>query len=125
MAVGVGGNSSARMEYVQNNNVLSSVEARSDGHIWNGKSNRRLPEVAYCAWQPLFTFTMTGGHALVMVNAGEVVSLWVGGSYPSQSINITRLAGSDLQIAFNAQNQTVTVNFANSRYFTCTAFIGI
>ena len=125
VAVGVGGNNSARMECVQNDNVLSSVEARSDGRIWNGKSNRKLPEVAYCAWQSSFTFSMTGGHALVMVNAGEVVSLWVGGSYPSQSINITRLAGSELQVAFNAQNQTVTVSFANNRNFTCTAFIGI
>lgn len=125
VAVGVGGNNSARMECVQNNNVLSSVEARDDGRIWNGKTNRNLPEVAYCGWQSSFTFTMRGGHALVMLNAGDVLSLWVGGSYPSQTINITRLAGTDAQVSFNAQNQTVTVNFANNRNFTCTAFIGI
>ena len=44
LTVGIGGNGSARMEYVDNNNaVLSSVEARSDG-IYNGKTNKKLAE---------------------------------------------------------------------------------
>ena len=44
LTVGIGGNGSARMEYVDNNNaVLSSVEARSDG-IYNGVSGKKLAE---------------------------------------------------------------------------------
>ena len=44
LTVGVGGNGSARMEYVDNNDaVLSSVEARRDG-IYNGLSGKKLAE---------------------------------------------------------------------------------
>lgn len=44
VSVGVGGNMSARMEFVKvPNNVLSSVEARSDG-IYNGVSGKKLAE---------------------------------------------------------------------------------
>lgn len=45
VSVGVGGNMSARMEFVKvPDNVLSSVEARSDG-IYNGVSGNKLLEV--------------------------------------------------------------------------------
>jgi len=44
VSVGVGGNMSARMEFVKvPNNVLSSVEARSDG-IYNGVTGKKLIE---------------------------------------------------------------------------------
>lgn len=44
VSVGVGGNMSARMEFVKvPNNVLGSVEARSDG-IYNGVSGKKLAE---------------------------------------------------------------------------------
>ena len=47
LTVGVGGNGSARMEFVKAvkapDNVLSSVEVRSDG-IYNGKTNKKLAE---------------------------------------------------------------------------------
>lgn len=43
LTVGVGGNGSARMEYVSNNNVLGSIEVRSNG-IYNGKNNKKLAE---------------------------------------------------------------------------------
>ena len=44
LTVGLGGNGSARMEFVKvPDNVLSSVEARSDG-IYNGKTNKKLAE---------------------------------------------------------------------------------
>jgi len=44
LTVGLGGNGSARMEFVKvPNNVLSSVEARSDG-IYNGVTGKKLAE---------------------------------------------------------------------------------
>ena len=44
LTVGIGGNGSARMEYVDNNDaVLSSVEARSNG-IYNGVTGKKLAE---------------------------------------------------------------------------------
>ena len=44
LTVGVGGNGSARMEYVgENDTVLGSVEVRSDG-IYNGVSGKKLAE---------------------------------------------------------------------------------
>lgn len=43
LTVGLGGNGSARMEYVTNDKVLSSIEARSDG-VYNGVSGKKLAE---------------------------------------------------------------------------------
>lgn len=43
VSVGVGVNSSARMELYQGNNTLGSVEARTDG-IYNGLSGKKLAE---------------------------------------------------------------------------------
>lgn len=124
VSVGVGGNMCARMEFIKvPNNVLSSVEARSDG-IWNGTSNRKLSEVAYVNWSTSFNFKMTGGHALVMINASDCVMLWVGGNYPNQSINTIRLYGNGIQVSFNANTQIVTLKFNDNHYFTGTAIIG-
>lgn len=43
LTVGVGGNGSARMEYVSNDNVLGSIEVRSNG-LYNGVTNKKLAE---------------------------------------------------------------------------------
>ena len=43
LTIGLGGNGSARMEYVTNDTVLSSIEARSDG-VYNGVSGKKLAE---------------------------------------------------------------------------------
>ena len=43
LTVGIGANGSARMEYVTNNTVLSSIEARSDA-LYNGVSGKKLAE---------------------------------------------------------------------------------
>lgn len=43
LTVGVGGNGSARMEYVSNNNVLGSIEVRSNG-LYNGVTDKKLAE---------------------------------------------------------------------------------
>lgn len=43
VTVGLGANGSARMEYVTNNTVLSSIEARSDA-LYNGVSGKKLAE---------------------------------------------------------------------------------
>lgn len=43
LSVGVGGNGSARMEYVSNNNVLGSIEVGSNG-LYNGVSGKKLAE---------------------------------------------------------------------------------
>lgn len=123
LVLGLGGNKSARLEFVDNgNNVLNSFEVRPEG-LWNGVANRRVPEVAYCAWNNTFTFSMKGGHSLVMINNTDCLMLWVGGSYPNQNLSTVRLYGTEAQVSFNVQNQTVTISYANSRNFTCTAFV--
>ena len=124
LSLGVGVNKSARLEIYSGNTTYGQLDVGSDGRIWNGKTNQNFPEVAYCAWSPAITFTMKGGHALVMLNNTDCLMLWVGGNYPSQSVNVVRLYGSEAQVIFNAQNQTITIKFANNRNFTCTAFIG-
>ena len=124
LSLGVGLNKSARLEIYSGNTTYGQLDVRDDGRIWNGKTNQILPEVAYCTWSSSITFTMKGGHALVMINHTDCLMLWVGGSYPNQSINVIRLYGTEAQVNFNAQNQTVTINYANNRNFTCTAFIG-
>lgn len=43
VSVGVGANGSARMEYVSNNNVLGSIEVRSNG-LYNGVTDKKLAE---------------------------------------------------------------------------------
>lgn len=55
LTVGVGGNGSARMEYVSNNNnVLGSIEVRSNG-LYNGVTGNKLIEskniIDYQSWQ--------------------------------------------------------------------------
>ena len=123
LTVGVGGNGSARMEYTDNNDtVLGSVEVRNNG-VWNGLSNRRLPEVAYTAWSSSLSFKMTGGHALVMISKDDCVMLWVGGNPPNQSINTVRLYGNGIQVSFNASTQMVTLKYQDNHNFTGTAFI--
>lgn len=123
LTLGLGGNASARMELVgANDTVLSSVEVRSNG-VWNGLSNRRLPEVAFTAWSSSLSFKMTSGHALVMISRDDCVMLWVGGNPPNQSISTTRLYGNGIQVSFNASTQMVTLKYQDNHNFTGTAFI--
>ena len=49
LSVGVGGNGSARMEYINNNNVLGSIEVRSNG-LYNGVSGKKLVEQITTEW---------------------------------------------------------------------------
>lgn len=71
VAVGVGANNSARMECVQNDNVLSSIEARSDGGIYNGKTGNRLietkSEIVYSNWHSVVLTRSDQTNLLVML----------------------------------------------------------
>lgn len=120
ITVGLGGNKSARMEFVQNNNVLSSVEARSDGRIWNGKSNRNMPEVAHLTWGSSFSFAIeSGNHALVMLSNTDCLMLWAAGN--PISLSIVRLYGNSAQATYS--NGTVTIKYSDNRNFTGDAII--
>lgn len=44
VVLGVGANKSSRMEFLKSGAVVSSIEARSDGKIYNGKTGRQLAE---------------------------------------------------------------------------------
>lgn len=79
LTVGVGGNGSARMEYVDNNDaaVLGSVEVRSDG-IYNGKTDKKLAEQS-TGWTNVSLTSYLRGTAwyvkignIVIVNFNEV-----------------------------------------------------
>ena len=78
VTVGVGGNMSARMEFVKvPDNVLGSVEARSDG-IYNGKTNKKLAEQSN-GWTNVSLTSYLKGSAryvrignIVIVNFNEV-----------------------------------------------------
>ena len=79
LTVGVGENGSARMEYVDNNDaVLSSVEARSNG-IYNGVTGKKLVETNEVNFVSLvnnsktFSFsigTSTGGYFTYIIYGG-------------------------------------------------------
>lgn len=78
VTVGVGANMSARMEFVKvPDNVLSSVEARSDG-IYNGVSGKKLAEQSN-GWANVSLTSYLKGYAryvrignIVIVNFDEV-----------------------------------------------------
>ena len=78
VSVGVGGNTSARMELYQGNNTLGSVEARSNG-IYNGKTGKKLVEtnevnfVHIGANSTTFSFsigTSSGGYQTYIIYGG-------------------------------------------------------
>ena len=78
LTVGVGGNGSARMEYVDNNDaVLGSVEVRSNG-LYNGVSGKKLAEQS-TGWTNVSLTSYLRGEAryvrignIVIVNFNEV-----------------------------------------------------
>lgn len=118
---GIGANQSARIEFQDaNQSNLGSLEVRANG-IYNGMSNRKLPEVAYSAWSPTFTFSLAGGHALVMINQNDCLMLWVAGAGPD--CNVARLLGNGIQVSFDSNTKMVTLSYQDNHYFTGTAFI--
>lgn len=118
---GLGANQSARIEFQDaNENILGNLEVRSGG-IYNGLSNRKLPEVAYVAWSSSLSFKMTGGHALVMINQNDCLILWVAGAGPD--CNVVRLLGNGIQVSYDTNTKTVTLKYQDNHNFTGTAFI--
>lgn len=118
---GIGANQSARIEFQDSNQInLCTLEVRANG-IYNGMSNRRLPEVAYSAWGSSFTFSLTGGHALVITNQNDCLILWVAGARPD--CNVVRLLGNGVQVSFDADTKMVTLKYQDNHNFTGTAFI--
>lgn len=116
---GIGTNQSARIEFQDaNENILGNLEVRN-GEVWNGKTNRKLVERVYAGWTSSLSFKMTSGQqAIAMISNTDVVMLWVGGSSESESLNITRLYGNEVQATFDRASLTVTLKFNDNRNFT-------
>ena len=74
LTVGLGENGSARMEYITNDKVLSSVEARSDG-IYNGVSGKKLVEEV---GNISLTTTLIDGNATAY-RVGNIVIVTING----------------------------------------------
>lgn len=120
--IGVGANQSGRMEFQDaNNNVLGSVEARSDG-IYNGKTNRRVAETAKQLWGTSMSFEMhTGQHALVMISQEDCLMIWVAGLPDNPYMSLVRLYGNTAQVSFSGN--IVTITYSDNRNFTGNAII--
>ena len=123
--LGVGGNVSSRLELLDsNNNVLSSVEVRPDGYIWNGVKNRRLVERARQTWGSSLSFTMEAGNqAIAMLDNTDMMMLWVGGVPGSETLNTVRLYGTNAQATFDRTTMTVTLKYNDNRNFTANVII--
>lgn len=119
VSVGVGTNTSARMELYQGSNNLGMVEVRNDG-IYNGKKNLKLAETGHMTWGTSFSFPLEGGHqAIIMGASSQLAMAWIAGNPPS--LNFTRIAGNDLNATYDGTNVTVTVG--NGSSFTCGVII--
>ena len=79
VSVGVGANGCARMEYYTGSNTLSSIEARTDGSIYNGVSGKKLienNEVNFVHLRPnskTFSFSIgnySGGYSTYIIYGG-------------------------------------------------------
>lgn len=119
LIVGLGANGSARMEYGTNNKALSSIEARSDGHIWNGQNNKKLLEGDNLMWGSALGFSLdVGHHALVMVGNTDCLMLWMAGG---ESLQIARLLGTGVQVT--SSGTTVIIKYSDNRNFTGSVII--
>lgn len=77
VSVGVGGNMSARMEFVKvPNNVLSSVEARSDG-LYNGVTDNKLIEskskIDYQSWHSVVLTRSDNDYIYLMLYGSNIL----------------------------------------------------
>lgn len=119
VSVGVGTNSSARMELYQGNNNLGMVEVRNDG-VYNGKKDLKLAETAHMTWGTSFSFPLEGGHqAIIMGASSQLAMAWIAGNPPS--LNFTRITGNELNATYDGTN--VTVTYGNNGSFTCGVII--
>lgn len=118
--VGLSAAPSTRMELKDDNdNLIGQLDIRTDGHIWNGKNNRKLAEEANLTWGTSLTFSLeVGRHALVMVNHTDCLMLWMAGG---QALNVVRLYGTSAQAT--SSGTTVTIKLANNGNFTGNAII--
>lgn len=102
VSVGIGGNVSARMELYQGNNTLGSVEARSDGGIYNGKTGNRLietkSEINYGSWHSI-VFTRSDNDYLYIMLYGS--SCLKEGTYS--------IANNFSIVAYGTTNGTLTI----------------
>lgn len=119
VSIGVGDNTSARMELYQGSNNLGMVEVRNDG-IYNGKKNLKLAETAHMTWGTSFSFPLEGGHqAIIMGASSQLAMAWIAGNPPS--LNFSRIAGNELNATYDGTN--VTVTYGNNGSFTCGVII--
>lgn len=102
VSVGVGANASARMELYQGNNTLGSVEARSDGGIYNGKTGNRLIEtksqIEYQGWRSVVLTRSDNNLLYIMLYGSNILKE---GTYS---------IASDFQIVtYGSTNGTLTI----------------
>lgn len=114
VSIGVGGNTSARMELYQGNTTLGSVEARSDG-VYNGVSTMKLAESAHLTWGTSMSFKLEGSHhALAMIGKNDCLMLWAAGN--PVELNITRIIGTTAQATYNSSTQMVTITYGGGSF---------
>lgn len=101
LTVGVGGNGSARMEYVSNNNVLSSIEVRSDG-LYNGVSGNKLKEeqtsINFANWHSIVLTRSDNNYLNIMLYGTNLLKY---GTYSIQ--------GQFKLITYGTTNSTLTI----------------
>ena len=143
VSIGVGANGCARMEYVKvPNNVLSSIEARSDG-LYNGVSEKRLAEQS-TGWSTATLSSKLSGTIrytkignIVVVNFSDVEITGSISSHgevlasglPNSSIYITSALpnygtpGQPIRIAFTTDGKIQT-HYSNTFSNISTGFYG-
>lgn len=82
LKVGLGANGSARMEYGSNDNVLSSIEARSDG-LYNGISGKKIAE------QESSRVNITANTGTLVTNNSYKIGNVVGLNAKFSGVNVT------------------------------------
>lgn len=72
-----------------------------------------LPKKVNVVWERSMSFKIQSGqHALVMLNISDCLMVWMSGG----GMSFTRLYGSEAKAT--SSGNTVTINFADNRYFT-------
>ena len=111
-AVGVGGNGSARMELYQGSNTLGMVEARSDGHIWNGQNNKKLAE------QESSSFNITVNTGTLATNVSYKIGNVIG--INAKISGVTATAGNGVVLCtlpsgyYNTSKETSLISTVNT-----------
>ena len=112
LAVGLGGNGSARMEYTTNDKVLSSIEARSDG-VYNGVSGKKLAE------QESSRVNITANTGTLVTNNSYKIGNVVGLNAKFSGVSVTAVPTTTVLCTlpsgyYNSSVETSAIAVANS-----------